>query len=109
MSGRLRAIPYGGIGMMHKLAKKVGLVEQVDAGLHLLRMHEGDHRLFLTVGDCHMIAAGHLPRLDDHIVGFTPDPCNDGVACLLDTRYLPDPDLIRLSLKAVPPSSSSRR
>ncbi len=37
MSGRTSAIPYGGIGAMLQLARKVGLVGLIDQGLRVLR------------------------------------------------------------------------
>lgn len=43
---------FGGIGAVHRLVSKLGLVEQIDAGLHLLKMHlpyhESDHVLNLA-------------------------------------------------------------
>ena len=49
ISDRVRAISSGGIGLMHTLAQRVGLVEAIDARLHLLKFHlpyhESDHVL----------------------------------------------------------------
>lgn len=46
---RGQAIGYGGIGMIHRLVKKVGLAESIDESLHLLKRHspyhESDHVL----------------------------------------------------------------
>ena len=43
------AIIYGGIGAMHQLARKTGLIEKIDARLELLKLHlpyhESDHVL----------------------------------------------------------------
>jgi len=39
MSGRVSAIPCGGIGALHMLACNSGLVKAIDAGLHLLKKH----------------------------------------------------------------------
>lgn len=48
-SNRVRAIPYGGIGAIHRLAHKVGLVKSIDSRLHILERHrpysESDHIL----------------------------------------------------------------
>ena len=46
---KVRAIAPGGIGAMHLLARKLGLVDDIDRGLHLLKRHlpyfESDHVL----------------------------------------------------------------
>ena len=36
---RTRAVAAGGIGAMHLVAKKLGLVEAIDRKLHLLKVH----------------------------------------------------------------------
>jgi hypothetical protein len=49
ISKRQQAIPCGGIGVMHQLARKVGLVEKLNQELELLKRHrpytESDHIL----------------------------------------------------------------
>jgi len=49
MADRTRAIACGGIGAFHALAERIGLVEAIDAKLHLLKAHvpyhESDHVL----------------------------------------------------------------
>jgi hypothetical protein len=61
MADRARAIDCGGIGAFHLLARKVGLVGEIDNRLHLLKQHkpyhESDHVLniaynTLTGGTC---------------------------------------------------------
>ena len=61
MADRTRAIPCGGVGAFHVLAKRVGLVDAIDQSLHLLKAHvpyhESDHVLnfaynTLTGGTC---------------------------------------------------------
>jgi len=46
------AMSYGGIASMHRLVTKLGLPEQIDARLHLLKVHlpyhESDHVLNLA-------------------------------------------------------------
>ena len=46
---KVRAISSGGIGAIHLLARKLGLVHDIDEGLHLLKRHlpyhESDHVL----------------------------------------------------------------
>ena len=49
ISDRTRAIAPGGIGAIHLLARKIGLIEDIDRDLHLLKRHrpyhESDHVL----------------------------------------------------------------
>jgi len=49
IADRTRAISPGGIGAVHLLARKLGLVEDIDRDLHLLKRHlpyfESDHVL----------------------------------------------------------------
>ena len=49
IADRTRAISPGGIGAIHLLARKLGLVEDIDRDLHLLKRHlpyfESDHVL----------------------------------------------------------------
>jgi len=61
MAERTRAIDCGGIGAFHTLARNSGLVDAIDEGLHLLKIHlpyhESDHVLniaynTLTGGTC---------------------------------------------------------
>jgi len=46
---RARGMTYGGVGVMHQLARRTGLVDAIDAKLHLLQIHlpyhESDHVL----------------------------------------------------------------
>ena len=61
ISDRSRGIAHGGIGAVHALARKIGLIDAIDAQLHLLKIHlpyhESDHVLnfaynALCDGDC---------------------------------------------------------
>ena len=49
MAERTHAIQYGGIGLIHQLARDTGLIEAIDNNLHLLKIHipyhESDHVL----------------------------------------------------------------
>lgn len=58
---RMQGLAYGGIGAMLLLARQIGLIDQIDTRLHLLKMHlpyhESDHVLnfafnALCNGDC---------------------------------------------------------
>jgi len=61
MADRDRAVAHGGIGAVHLLARKVGLIDAIDRNVHLLKVHlpyhESDHVLniaynLLCDGDC---------------------------------------------------------
>lgn len=49
LADRVRRLGPGGIGAMHHLARRVGLIEAIDRRLHLLKVHlpyhESDHVL----------------------------------------------------------------
>lgn len=49
MADRARGVSGGGIGAMHLLARHVGLIEAIDANIHVLKVHkpyhESDHVL----------------------------------------------------------------
>lgn len=49
VGGRARGIAYGGIGAIHKLARKTGLIKRIDNRVELLKIHkpyhESDHVL----------------------------------------------------------------
>lgn len=86
VSEKYRAVPYGGIGVMHKLARKVGLVEQIDAGLDLLLMHkpyrESDHILNIVFNQ---LCGGSV--LDDIEIRRNDASFLD----MLGARTIPDP------------------
>jgi len=52
LADKVRAIGVGGIGLVHQLAREVGLVSAIDRRLHLLKIHrpyhESDHVLNLA-------------------------------------------------------------
>jgi len=104
VSERVRAVPYGGIGVMHRLAKEVGLVRQIDARLQLLRMYkpyrDSDHILNIVLNQ---LSGGKV--LDDiearrNDVAFLemlgartiPDPTTAGDFC----RRFSEPDVWNL-------------
>jgi DDE family transposase len=41
ISARDRGIAHGGIGVMHALARRIGLIDVIDDRLHLLKIHQG--------------------------------------------------------------------
>jgi hypothetical protein len=52
MGDKTRAMSYGGIGAIHKMVKQIGLAQEIDNRLELLKVHvpyhESDHVLNLT-------------------------------------------------------------
>jgi hypothetical protein len=52
LADKVRAIGVGGIGLVHQLAREVGLIDAIDRRLHLLKIHrpyhESDHVLNLA-------------------------------------------------------------
>ena len=52
LAERTRAVSYGGIGLVHTLARESGLIDAIDRRLHLLKIHlpyhESDHVLNLA-------------------------------------------------------------
>lgn len=61
MAERVEAIPYGGIGIVHDLVRQVGLPEQLDSALALLKRHrpyrESDHVLNIAYN---VVVGGHV-------------------------------------------------
>jgi hypothetical protein len=104
ISDRVRAISPGGIGAIHLLARKLGLIEDIDRDLHLLKRHqpyfESDHILNIAYN---LMAGGsrieHLEvRRNDEVyldaLGATriPDPTTAGDFC----RRFTESDVERL-------------
>ena len=104
ISEKVRAIAPGGIGAIHILAKKLGLVHDIDENLHLLKRHlpyhESDHVLSITYN---LLAGGsrleHLEvRRNDEVyldalgAERIPDPTTAGDFC----RRFTEADVARL-------------
>jgi hypothetical protein len=104
IADRTRAISPGGIGAIHLMARKIGLIEDIDRDLHLLKRHlpyhESDHVLNIAYN---LMAGGsrieHLEvRRNDEVyldaLGAIriPDPTTAGDFC----RRFTEPDVERL-------------
>ncbi len=90
---RVHGIAYGGIGVLHRLARRIGLIDAIDAKLHLLKVHkpyhESDHVLNLAFnplcnGDC--LQDMELRRNDVNFLDALgaqriPDPTTAGDFC----------------------------
>jgi hypothetical protein len=93
LADKVRGLGPGGIGMMHLLARRTGLIEALDARLHLLKehkpYHESDHVLniaynLLAGGEC--IEDIELWRNDEVYLDALgaqriPDPTTAGDFC----------------------------
>ncbi|MGH8731575.1 MAG: IS1380 family transposase [Burkholderiales bacterium] len=93
LSDKMRGLAAGGIGAMHLLARRIGLIEAIDARLHLLKVHkpyhESDHVLniaynLLAGGDC--LEDLELLRNDEVYLNALgaqriPDPTTAGDFC----------------------------
>jgi hypothetical protein len=86
MAGRTRGVGCGGLGVMHSLAQRLGLVKEIDEHLHLLKVHlpyhESDHVLNLAYN----ILAGGV-RLEDLELRRQDESFLDG----LGAQRIPDP------------------
>jgi len=93
LAGRTRAIAHGGIGSIHLLARRVGLIDAIDRDLHLLKVHlpyhESDHVLNLAYnllcgGECMQdleLLRNDEAHLDALGAGRVPDPTTAGDFC----------------------------
>jgi hypothetical protein len=86
VDGRNKGIAQGGIGVMHRLAKKTGLVKAINQNLHLLKRHlpyhESDHVLNLAYN---VMAGG--TRLEDIELRRRDEAWMDA----LGAKIIPDP------------------
>lgn len=93
LGDKAQGIVYGGVGMMIKLARDVGLIEAIDSRLHLLKMHvpyhESDHVLNLALNalcDATCLQDIELRRNDEVFLDALgtqsiPDPTTAGDFC----------------------------
>lgn len=93
LADRVRGIAYGGIGAMHVLARRIGLIDAIDQNLHLLKIHlpyhESDHVLNLAYNalcDATCLQDLELRRNDEVFLDALgarriPDPTTAGDFC----------------------------
>jgi len=109
IAGRTRAIGHGGIGSIHLLARKIGLIQTIDRELQLLKVHlpyhESDHVLNIAYniicdGDC----LQDLERLrndeaylDALGTSRIPDPTTAGDFC----RRFESAEMVRTLMEAI--------
>ncbi len=93
MADRSSAIACGGIGAMHLMARRIGLIEAIDAGLHVLKVHRPYHESDHVLNIAYNILAGgtcleDLELLRSNVVYLDglgacriPDPTTAGDFC----------------------------
>ena len=85
-SGRIRAVAAGGIGVMHRLARRVGLIDSIDRDLNVLKQPkpylDSDHVMNIAF---HVLAGGRV--LDELDVRRQDRAYLDA----LGARAIPDP------------------
>ena len=86
LSDKTRATSYGGVGAIHLMAQRLGLVDELNEHLHLLKVHlpyhESDHVLNLTYN---VLVGGQ--RLEDIELRRQDESFLDG----LGAQRIPDP------------------
>jgi hypothetical protein len=111
LADKIGGLGPGGIGAMHLLARRTGLVEAIDARLHLLKVHkpyhESDHVLniaynLLAGGDC--LEDLELLRNDEVYLNALgaqriPDPTTAGDFCRRFDEY--DVQILMRAINAV--------
>ncbi len=102
IADRVRGLAYGGIGAMHLLARKIGLVDALDEGPSLFKVHlpyhESDHVLNIA---CNALCNGTC--LQDIEL-----PRNDAVFLdALGARRIPDPTTATAGTKTAASASFS--
>jgi len=86
MAERVAAVNCGGIGAMHLMVQRLGLVEDIDSNLHLLRVHLPYHESDHVLNIAYNILAGGV-RLEDIEQRRQDESFLNG----LDAQRIPDP------------------
>ncbi len=69
LADRARGLGPGGIGGIHLLARRTGLIEAIDQRLHLLKVHLPYHESDHVLNIAYNILAGGTPSHDNRAVG----------------------------------------
>jgi len=86
MAERVEAVHCGGIGAMHLMVQRLGLVEEIDRNLHLLKVHLPYHESDHVLNIAYNILAGGV-RLEDIEQRRQDESFLNG----LDAQRIPDP------------------
>ncbi len=86
IDGRLQGISHGGIGLIHMLAKKTGLLKEIDKELELLKRHLPYHESDHVANMAYNILAGGTCLQDIEL-----QRNNDAWLNALGAKMIPDP------------------
>lgn len=86
IDGRLQGISHGGIGLIHMLAKKTGLLKEIDKELELLKRHLPYHESDHVANMAYNILAGGTCLQDIELLRN-----DDAWLTALDAKMIPDP------------------
>jgi len=86
MAGRTHAVGCGGLGVMHTLVQRLGLVKEIDANVKLLKIHLPYHESDHVLNIAYNILAGGV-RLEDIELRRQDESFLDG----LGAQRIPDP------------------
>ena len=86
VDGRHKGIASGGIGFIHLLAKKIGLIDEIDSNLKLLKRHLPYHESDHVINIAYNVVAGGTCLQDIELRRN-----DDGWLDALDTEIIPDP------------------
>jgi hypothetical protein len=86
VSGRIRCAKAGGIGAIHAMAKRIGLVDKLDEVLELLKVHLPYHESDHVLNIAYNVLAGHTCLEDLELLRH-----DEAYMDLLGTPRIPDP------------------
>jgi hypothetical protein len=84
--GRHQGISYGGIGLIHLLARKIGLFKEIDKNLELLKCHLSYHKSDHVANMAYNILAGGTCLEDTELLRKNPAWLD-----ALGAQIIPDP------------------
>ena len=86
VAGKIQAIGCGGIGAIHQMVQRCGLVEEINTKLKLLKVHMPYHESDHVLNIAYNILAGGM-RLEDIELNRN----NEGYLNAVGTQRIPDP------------------
>ncbi len=86
LSGKTRATNYGGMGAVHLMVQRLGLVAEIDRNLDLLKVHLPDHESDHVLNLAYNVMVGGV-RLEDIELRRQDESFLDG----LGAQRIPDP------------------
>jgi hypothetical protein len=86
VSDRIRCVKCGGIGAIHAMAKRIGLVDAIDEALELLKVHLPYHESDHVLNIAYNVLAGHTCLEDLELLRH-----DEAYMDMLGTPRIPDP------------------